>query len=227
MLITRSCAATPDIVLASSQFSRHVAARRAAVAVRLGDADAGSLAICSRWRGAISVDGAVLRQSLAQAGAGERRGAVSVFDDRLGGDLRLSSCSATCRRLPTHHRRRHHHRRRVLHLLARAGARAPARQSIRRRSCVVITAVVPTKRRDDRMVITGGMLKFGSPDTRPRTRVFRYRRALLQLFSDDHTPRTAGSSRPAGRAERRGSDAARRRSTGSRTSPARCATPDW
>ncbi len=43
---------------------------------------------------------AALRQSLAEAGAGEHCGAVSVFDDHLGGDLRLFSCSANCRRGP-------------------------------------------------------------------------------------------------------------------------------
>ena len=97
MLITRSLRATPDIVLASSQFVGTFAARRGAVAVRLGDAEPGQpRPVC---RGRLHFGGrAVVRQPLAEARAGERGGAVSVFDDRLGGDVRLSSCSATCRR---------------------------------------------------------------------------------------------------------------------------------
>src|SRR5216683_738770 len=61
----------------------------------------------------------IVRQSLAEARTRKRRGAVSIFDDRLGRDVRLRGV-----------RRRavgrdgcgsgHHHRRRILHLPARA-----------------------------------------------------------------------------------------------------------
>ena len=97
MLITRSLRATPDIVLTTIAIRRHVPARRADVADRLGDADLRQPGLV-RGRGSDLGRGAVLHQPLAEAGAGQRRGAVSIFDDRLGGDLRLRRCSATCRR---------------------------------------------------------------------------------------------------------------------------------
>src|SRR5947208_2373635 len=62
-------------------------------------------------------DGAVLRQPFAQARAGQRCRALSIFDDRLGGDFRLRRVRR--RAVDCHHRRRrHHHRRRVLYLSA-------------------------------------------------------------------------------------------------------------
>ena len=79
---------------------RHVLVGRGAGAVRLGDAEPGSLGFFA-LAGCISVGALLVRQPLAETRAGERRGAVSVFDDRLGGDVRLSSCSATCRQVAT------------------------------------------------------------------------------------------------------------------------------
>ena len=97
MLITRSLRATPDIVLASSQFAGTFAARRADVAIRVGHAEPRQPRSVCRCRLHFG-ERAVVRQSLAEARAGKRRGAVSIFDDRLGRDVRLLSCSATCHR---------------------------------------------------------------------------------------------------------------------------------
>src|SRR5260370_20422352 len=71
-----------------------------------------------------------MRQSLADTGAGQRGGAVPIFDDRVGGDLwlrRVRRCAVG----GDDRRRRHHHRRRALHLSARAevGARGRDGQS--------------------------------------------------------------------------------------------------
>ena len=88
MLITRSLRATPDIVLTIVAIRRHVPARRADVADRLGDADARQPRPVRR-RGNYFGGRVVVRQPLAETGAGQRRGAVSIFDDRMGGDLRL------------------------------------------------------------------------------------------------------------------------------------------
>ena len=88
MLITRSLRATPDIVLASSQFGGTFAARRGAVAVRLGDAGHGQPDAVRDGRNRFGGRTA-LRQPFAKTGTGERGGAVSIFDDRLGGDLWL------------------------------------------------------------------------------------------------------------------------------------------
>ena len=121
MLITRSVRATPDIVLASTQFIGTFAVGavlspfgwvapepRHPRPVRAGRRHLG--------------ERADVRQSLAEARAGVRRGAVSVFDDHLGGGVRL--CRVRRRAARHHHRRRrHHHRRRLLHLPARAAAR--------------------------------------------------------------------------------------------------------
>jgi drug/metabolite transporter (DMT)-like permease len=110
MLITRSLRSTPDIVMASSQFA--------------GTFLLGALLSPFGWvtpsLGSLYVGGcAIMRQSLAEACAGQRRGAVSIFDDRLGGDLRL--CRVRRRAVDRNDRRRgRHHRRRILYFPARA-----------------------------------------------------------------------------------------------------------
>ena len=68
---------------------RHVPARRADVADRLGHAGSRQPRHVCRRRLHFG-ERAVVRQPLAEARAGQRRGAVSIFDDRLGGDFRLS-----------------------------------------------------------------------------------------------------------------------------------------
>src|SRR5437868_7937216 len=86
MRITRSLRATPDIVLASSQFLGTFAL--GALLSPFGHAEPRqSRCVCRRGlhlRGC-----AVVRQSLAQTRAGLRRGAVSIFDDRVGRGVRI------------------------------------------------------------------------------------------------------------------------------------------
>ena len=122
MLITRSLRATPDIVLASSQFGGTFLLGALMSPIRLGDAVArqSGPVRCGRNRFGRR---AVMRQPLAETGAGQRRGAVSIFDDRLGGDLRLRRVRR-CAVDRDDRGRRHHHRRRALHLPARTKARA-------------------------------------------------------------------------------------------------------
>ena len=91
------CAADADHPLAAGDAGyragvvavrRHLRARRADVAVRLGDAEPRQPRPVRRGR--LHLGGrAVVRQPLAEARAGQRGGAVSIFDDRLGGDVRL------------------------------------------------------------------------------------------------------------------------------------------
>ena len=120
MLITRSLRATPDIVMASSQFVGTfllgaVMSPFGWVTPSAGEPDpvrGGGLHLGQR---------AVLRQPLAETRAGQRGGALSIFDDRLGGDVRLRRVRrrAVAGDDP---RRLDHHRRRALHLPARAQA---------------------------------------------------------------------------------------------------------
>ena len=100
MLITRSLRATPDIVLASSQFAGTFLLGALMSPFGWVTPSVGSLGLFAA-AGMHFGERAVVRQPLAEARAGQRRGAVSIFDDRLGGDVRLSSCSATCRRSAT------------------------------------------------------------------------------------------------------------------------------
>ena len=136
MLITRSLRATPDIVLASSQFAGTFAL--GALMSPFGWVTPSARQPRPVRRGRVHFGRrAVVRQPLAEARAGQRGGAVSIFDDRLGGDVRLLSCSATCRRVCDHRRRGHHHRRGLLYLPARAASSgARKRWSVRRREQV-------------------------------------------------------------------------------------------
>ena len=111
---------------------RHIPSRRADVTDRLGDAD-------PRQSGSVCRGGsylgrrAAMHQPFAETGAGQRRGAVSIFDDRVGGDLRFCGVGRRAVDLDPD-RRGDHHRRRFLHLPARAdNSGAKKRWSIRRR----------------------------------------------------------------------------------------------
>jgi Permeases of the drug/metabolite transporter (DMT) superfamily len=129
MLITRSLRATPDIVLASSQFCGTFLLGLLMSPFGWVTPSLGSLGLFAD-RGHCFGGRAVMRQSLAETGAGQRRGALSIFDDRVGGDLRLRRVRRCA--VPGHdHRRRHHHRRRALYFPARAavGPRGSDRQS--------------------------------------------------------------------------------------------------
>ena len=88
MLITRSLRATPDIVLTTSQFGGTFLLGALMSPIRLGDADARQPRPVRRG-GRHFGRRAAMHQPLAETGAGQRRGAVSIFDDRVGGDLRL------------------------------------------------------------------------------------------------------------------------------------------
>jgi drug/metabolite transporter (DMT)-like permease len=118
MLITRSLRATSDIVLASSQFIGTFlfgALLSPFGWVTPSPWQPWSVRRCRLYFGG----GAVVRQSLAEARPRKRRGAVSIFDDRLGGDVRYRRVRR--RAVDGDHRgRRHHHRRRALYLPARA-----------------------------------------------------------------------------------------------------------
>jgi drug/metabolite transporter (DMT)-like permease len=124
MLITRSLRATPDIVLATSQFGGTFVLGLVLSPFGWVTPTPGSLVLFFT-AGSHLGRGAVLRQSLAQARAGERGGALPIFDDRLGGDLRLRGVRRRAV-LGHDHRRVDHHRRRPLHLRARAAARTRA-----------------------------------------------------------------------------------------------------
>ena len=88
MLITRSLRATPDIVLASSQFGGTFLLGALMSPIGWVTPTLGSLGLFAVG-GSYFGRRAAMRQPLAETGAGQRRGAVSIFDDRLGGDLRL------------------------------------------------------------------------------------------------------------------------------------------
>ena len=88
MLITRSLRATPDIVLASSQFVGTFALGALMSPFGWVTPSLGSLGLFAA-AGLHFGRRAVVRQPLAETRAGQRRGAVSIFDDRLGGDVRL------------------------------------------------------------------------------------------------------------------------------------------
>ena len=116
MLITRMLRDTPDIVLASSQFVGTFLFGAAIAPIGWVTPSPGSLGLVCGVRRHIG-ERVVMRQPLAQARAGQRSGAVSIFDDRLGGDVRLRGVRR--RAVDGDHRRRcHHHRRRALHLPA-------------------------------------------------------------------------------------------------------------
>src|SRR4051794_28654408 len=122
MLITRSLRATPDIVLASSQFTGTFLLGAVMSPFGWVTPGLGSLGLFA-MAGCISV-GALLcvNRSLKLAPASVV--VPSVFDDRVGGDVRLSGVRR--RALGADDGRRgDHHRRRALHLSARAkpGAR--------------------------------------------------------------------------------------------------------
>jgi drug/metabolite transporter (DMT)-like permease len=125
MLITRALRATPDIVLESSQFAGTftlgalmspfgwVTPSLASIGLF---AAAGIISVCAL----LCVNRSL---KLAQARAGERRGAVSIFHDRLGGGVWL--CRVRRRAVDGDDRGgSDHHRRWTLHLPARANARA-------------------------------------------------------------------------------------------------------
>ena len=211
MLITRIAARDARHRAGVVAIHRHVLAGRACCRHSAGCTPTpGSLATL-RAGGVHLGERAVLRQPLAQAGAGERRGAVSIFDDRLGGDVRLSSCSATCRRLPRSSAPPSSSAPGSTFTCASAISGAAETRSIRRRSrwLADARAVAARSRRTSRSAPTS-------------------RRSRCSSSSATTTRRaTGGSNRPAWTSPAPGSDAAGRRSTGSRTSPARCARPDW
>ena len=215
---------------------RHVPARRADVADRLGDADARAASACSprrasfRWR-------AAMRQPLAETGAGQRRGAVSIFDDRLGGDLRL------CRV-----RRRAVDRRPSS---ARRSSSAPGSTSSCASSSSGARKRWSIRRRDDIFRCRPGPVRDCATGAGNYTTAFVALRSsdrFAPCIRDDDAalPRastvasncpsssattrrcaTGGSNRPGSRIPAPRSGAARRRSTGSRISPECCATPGW
>ena len=87
MLITRSLRTTPDIVLTTTQFGGTFLLGALMSPIGWVTPTLGSLACsrCGRYFGRR----AAMHQPFAETGAGQRRGALSIFDDRLGGDLRL------------------------------------------------------------------------------------------------------------------------------------------
>jgi hypothetical protein len=112
----------PAVIALVVAIHGHLHARRADVAIRLGHAELGQPRPVCRGRMHFGRRTAV-RQPLAKTRAGQRRGAVSIFDDRLGSGVWL--CRVRRRAGARNDRRRsHHHRRRVLYFLARAKARA-------------------------------------------------------------------------------------------------------
>ncbi len=116
MLITRSLRGTPDIVLASSQFVGGLVFGLAiAPAGWVTPTPAQSRPVFRRRR---DFDRRIIvRQPFAEARARKHRGAVSIYDDRLGGRVRLYRV----RRRATafdRDRRRRHYRRRALYLPA-------------------------------------------------------------------------------------------------------------
>ncbi|MHC2751998.1 drug/metabolite transporter (DMT)-like permease [Bradyrhizobium diazoefficiens] len=116
MLITRSLRKTPDIVMASSQFVGTFLLGAVLSAFHWVPPTSGSLVIFA-LAGCISVTALFCVNRVPQARAGQRRRALSIFDDRLGRDLRLRRVRR--RAVDSNdRRRRHHHRRRVLYLLA-------------------------------------------------------------------------------------------------------------
>ena len=105
MIVTRVLRETNDTVLIATQYVGTLAVRCRHGAVRLGDADGLRPDIPLRLRRGLD-HRAVLRQPLAQARARERRGAVSVHADPVGGAARLAGVRRGSRRFHARRRRR-------------------------------------------------------------------------------------------------------------------------
>jgi|SRR5437868_9817090 len=121
MLITRLLRATSDIVMASSQFFGTFTLGALMSPFGWVTPSLGSLALFA-VAGLISVS-AVMRQPLAEACAGKRRGALPIFDDSLGDYVR-PRCVRRCPVMANDRGRRAHHRRGDLYFPARANPRA-------------------------------------------------------------------------------------------------------
>src|SRR5216683_2873236 len=152
---------------------------------------------------------AVVRQSFAEARAGKRGGAVSIFDDHLGGDVRLFRVR---RRARGRHDpgRGHHHRRGDLYFHARASAGARGNDGQSAGVTLLIPPPCGAHKGEGYKALTA--------------------RAASSCSSSSATTRRraiAGSNRPGSRIPAPRSDAVRRRSTGSRIFPGCCAKPDW
>src|SRR4051812_1476589 len=117
MLITRSLRSTPDIVLTTSQFGGTFLLGALMSPIGWVTPTSGSLALFAA-AGVTSVVALLWHQPFAETGAGERRGAVSIFDDRVGGDLRFCGVGRRAVALDPD-RRGDHHRCRFLYFPAR------------------------------------------------------------------------------------------------------------
>jgi drug/metabolite transporter (DMT)-like permease len=129
MLITRSLRTTPDIVLASSQFAGTFLLGAALSPFGWATPTPSGLVLFA-FCGLYFRGGTIMRQSFAQARAGERGGALSIFDDRLGRDLWLGRIRR-CALFGDDRGRLDYHRRGALYFPARAqaGASRGRRQS--------------------------------------------------------------------------------------------------